>query len=102
MSALMSALENYTIVSAAGNTDRRFLIPCRKGALCRSGMIQCSPKHTESLIRIVFREVIIPCRAGALCRSGMIQCSEKHTESCIRIVFREVIIPHAIFYFNDL
>ena len=70
-----------------------YIIPCRAGALCRSGMIQCSPKHTESRIRIVFREVIIPCREGALCRSGMIQCSPKHTESRIRIVFREVIIP---------
>mgnify|MGYP004555460555 CR=1 FL=1 len=33
-----------------------------KGALCRSGMIQCSLKHTESLIRIVYRGVIISCR----------------------------------------
>ncbi len=88
----MSELENYTIASAAGNTDRRFIISCRKGALWRSGMIQCSPKHTESLIWIVYRGVIISCRKGALCRSGMIQCSPKHTESLIRIVYRGVII----------
>ena len=59
--------------------------------LYRSGMIQCSPKHTKAMILIVFRKVIITYRKDTLCRSGMIQCSPKHTKSCIWIVFREFI-----------
>jgi len=39
---------------------REVIIPCRAGALCRSGMIQCSEKHTKAMHWIVFREVIIP------------------------------------------